>query len=221
MRGTCWIVVGLPSPLIWKIQGQAGVAAPTVKSTLSLKADSTWPCCEWACWLTRSVPDASLMALRNLASKALILPLTGSGLVTCANAAGWLTTTYAEVAGAGLVWQTSATGVGVLAAGEGVFLAEPQAAVVSPARTTSVRYSKRTLLEEWAYDRPYTSNGARTRLLTSWLHRYKYHRAHTALGGQPAITRVDSRYGKCTSLTRPLGNRTGARGRRRGPERVP
>jgi len=82
VRGTCWIVVGLPSPLIWKTQRQAGVSALTVKSTLALNGDSTCPCCEWACWLTRSVPDASLMAIRNVASKALILPLTVSGLVT-------------------------------------------------------------------------------------------------------------------------------------------
>jgi transposase InsO family protein len=56
----------------------------------------------------------------------------------------------------------------------------------------------RTLLEEWAYVRPYTSNDARTRLLASWLHRYNYHRAHTALGGQPPVTRVNSLSGKYT-----------------------
>jgi hypothetical protein len=103
-----------------------------------------------------------LMAIRNVASKALILPLTVSGLVTCANAAGWLTTTYAEVAGAGLAWQTSATGAGVVVAGDGVavgmglavgvglavgagvFVVEPQAVMVSPAKTTSVKYFNRT-----------------------------------------------------------------------------
>jgi transposase InsO family protein len=44
----------------------------------------------------------------------------------------------------------------------------------------------RTLLEEWAYIRPYQSNQERVALLSAWLHRYNYHRSHTALGGPPA-----------------------------------
>jgi transposase InsO family protein len=46
-----------------------------------------------------------------------------------------------------------------------------------------VEHFNRTLLEEWAYVRPYTSNGDRIRLLSTWLHRYNYRRGHTALGG--------------------------------------
>jgi transposase InsO family protein len=49
----------------------------------------------------------------------------------------------------------------------------------------------RTLLEEWAYVQPYDSNQERLALLTSWLHRYNFHRSHTALGGLPPIERVN------------------------------
>jgi len=50
----------------------------------------------------------------------------------------------------------------------------------------------RTLLEEWAYQQPYTSNDQRTQQLPSFLHTYNYHRCHTALAGQPPITRVNN-----------------------------
>ena len=50
----------------------------------------------------------------------------------------------------------------------------------------------RTLLAEWAYVRPYTTNTQRTAALDGWLHLYNHHRAHTALGGQPPISRVNN-----------------------------
>ncbi len=43
----------------------------------------------------------------------------------------------------------------------------------------------RTLADEWAYQRPYTSNAERTAALADFLHNYNHHRSHTALGGQP------------------------------------
>ena len=49
----------------------------------------------------------------------------------------------------------------------------------------------RTLLEEWAYVRLYQSNEDRVALLKDWLHRYNYHRGHTALGGKPPASRVN------------------------------
>ena len=49
-----------------------------------------------------------------------------------------------------------------------------------------------TLLEEWAYVRAYASGADRRRRLDSWLHPCNRHRCHTALGGQPPITRVDN-----------------------------
>jgi transposase InsO family protein len=40
----------------------------------------------------------------------------------------------------------------------------------------------RTLLDEWAYARPWRSDAARQRGLDVWLHRYNHHRHHTAIG---------------------------------------
>ncbi|HEY6425682.1 MAG TPA: integrase core domain-containing protein, partial [Acidimicrobiales bacterium] len=50
----------------------------------------------------------------------------------------------------------------------------------------------RTLLDEWAYVRIYRSDAARTQALDRWLHGYNHHRAHTALGGQTPMSRVDN-----------------------------
>jgi transposase InsO family protein len=52
------------------------------------------------------------------------------------------------------------------------------------------RYN-RTLLNEWAYARPFRSEAARTRALDTWLHMYNHHRHHTAIGGAP-ISRVNN-----------------------------
>jgi len=43
-----------------------------------------------------------------------------------------------------------------------------------------------TLLNEWAYDQPYTSNQARLESLPAWLHDYNWHRLHTEVGAAPA-----------------------------------
>jgi transposase InsO family protein len=48
----------------------------------------------------------------------------------------------------------------------------------------------RTLAKEWAYRRAYRSNTHRTRALPQWLATYNNQRPHTALGGQPPITRL-------------------------------
>lgn len=50
----------------------------------------------------------------------------------------------------------------------------------------------RTLLDEWAYARPFTSNTERAQALPNWLHTYNHHRSHTALGGHPPISRVSN-----------------------------
>jgi transposase InsO family protein len=50
----------------------------------------------------------------------------------------------------------------------------------------------RTLLDEWAYARPFTTNTDRTDALPTWLHTYNHHRTHTALGGHPPITRINN-----------------------------
>lgn len=49
----------------------------------------------------------------------------------------------------------------------------------------------RTLLEEWGYVRQYDGNEERVALLGAWLHGYNYHRAHTSLGGNPPVSRVN------------------------------
>jgi transposase InsO family protein len=58
-----------------------------------------------------------------------------------------------------------------------------------PATNGKVERFNRTLLTEWAYARPWTSDGQRTRALARWLHTYNHHRYHTAIGGPP-ISRV-------------------------------
>jgi transposase InsO family protein len=48
----------------------------------------------------------------------------------------------------------------------------------------------RTLQVEFAYARPWTSNADRIATLDSWVTHYNTQRAHTALAGQPPITRL-------------------------------
>jgi transposase InsO family protein len=67
-----------------------------------------------------------------------------------------------------------------------------------PQTNGKVERFNRTLLEEWAYRRLYRSQAARTRALPAWLHTYNHHRAHTALHGQPPVSRVDNLPGQYT-----------------------
>lgn len=60
-----------------------------------------------------------------------------------------------------------------------------------PATNGKVERYNRTLLAEWAYARPWSSDGQRTRALTAWLHLYNHHRHHTAIGGTP-VSRVSN-----------------------------
>jgi transposase InsO family protein len=87
----------------------------------------------------------------------------------------------------------------------GVFADELVAAAIVHTRTKAYcpqtngkieRYN-RTLLNEWAYARPYRSEAARTRALDTWLHMYNHHRHHTAIGGPP-IGRVNNVVGSHT-----------------------
>ncbi|MEY2478490.1 MAG: hypothetical protein QOG87_3805 [Actinomycetota bacterium] len=58
-----------------------------------------------------------------------------------------------------------------------------------PQTNGKVERFHRTLLDEWAYVRPYARESDRTRALAAWLHRYNHHRVHTAIGGPP-LSRV-------------------------------
>jgi transposase InsO family protein len=63
-----------------------------------------------------------------------------------------------------------------------------------PATNGKVERLNRTLLNEWAYARPWSSEGQRTRALARWLHIYNHHRYHTAIGGPP-VSRVSNLVG--------------------------
>ena len=48
----------------------------------------------------------------------------------------------------------------------------------------------RTLADGWAYARLYESTEQRNAALPAWLHFYNHHRAHSAIGGRPPVTRL-------------------------------
>jgi transposase InsO family protein len=58
-----------------------------------------------------------------------------------------------------------------------------------PQTNGKVERLNRTLLEEWAYKRLYTTEKGRRAALSGWLHHYNHHRPHTALGNLPPISR--------------------------------
>ena len=54
----------------------------------------------------------------------------------------------------------------------------------------------RTLAAGWAFRRLYTSESQRRKALPSWIHEYNHHRPHTAIGGQPPISRLTNLSGQ-------------------------
>jgi transposase InsO family protein len=62
----------------------------------------------------------------------------------------------------------------------------------TPQTNGKVERFNRTLADEWAYVRVYRTNTARERALQRWLHLYNHHRSHTALGGNPPMSRVNN-----------------------------
>jgi transposase InsO family protein len=68
----------------------------------------------------------------------------------------------------------------------------------TPRTNGKVERFNRTLQEEWAYVRPYRSNSQRLAALARWLHTYNHHRCHTALGGQPPMSRLNNVSGRNT-----------------------
>ena len=49
-----------------------------------------------------------------------------------------------------------------------------------------------TALREWAYERPFATSAARSAMLWPWLHRYNWHRPHTALNGNTPMMRIEA-----------------------------
>jgi len=47
-----------------------------------------------------------------------------------------------------------------------------------------------TSLREWAYARPYVSSAQREAALQPFLHRYNWHRPHSALNRKPPMSRI-------------------------------
>jgi len=65
-----------------------------------------------------------------------------------------------------------------------------------PQTNGKVERFNRTLLDEWGYARLYRSNNDRLNALARWLHTYNHHRCHTALGGNPPMSRLNNAPGQ-------------------------
>jgi transposase InsO family protein len=59
-----------------------------------------------------------------------------------------------------------------------------------PWQNGKVERLNRTLATEWAYRQPFTSNQERQAALAPWIQHYNNERRHSALGGQPPISRL-------------------------------
>ncbi|MCX4808182.1 IS481 family transposase [Streptomyces sp. NBC_01214] len=65
-----------------------------------------------------------------------------------------------------------------------------------PQTNGKVERLNRTLLDEWAYARPYRSEQERRDAFPQWLHTYNHHRGHTALAGKPPASRIPNLTGQ-------------------------
>jgi transposase InsO family protein len=67
-----------------------------------------------------------------------------------------------------------------------------------PQTNGKVERLHRTLLDEWAYARPYRSEQERREAFPQWLHTYNHHRGHTGLAGNPPASRIPNLTGQYT-----------------------
>jgi hypothetical protein len=65
-----------------------------------------------------------------------------------------------------------------------------------PQTNGKVERFNRTLLDEWAYARPYRTETERREAFPRWLHHYNHHRSHTALAGHAPASRVPNLSGQ-------------------------
>jgi transposase InsO family protein len=65
-----------------------------------------------------------------------------------------------------------------------------------PQTNGKVERYNRTMLDEWAYAKPYASESERVAAFADWLHHYNHHRGHTSLKGQTPISRVTNLSGQ-------------------------
>ena len=90
-----------------------------------------------------------------------------------------------------------------------VFLAELHGEGISASRTRPYRPQTngkaeafvKTLVNGWAYARPYDSSAERTAHLELFLNRYNHHRPHGGIGCRPPITRVPAGNNVCGKNT--------------------
>ena len=67
-----------------------------------------------------------------------------------------------------------------------------------PQTNGKVERFHRTLLDEWAYHRPYTSDTERQAAFPDWLDWYNYHRPHTGISGHTPASRITNLSGQHT-----------------------
>ena len=86
----------------------------------------------------------------------------------------------------------------VFAAALGEDIAHKRTRPYRPQTNGKVERFNRTLLEEWAYARVYTSEAERMAAYETFIHNYNHHRGHTALGGKSPADRVPNLSGQYT-----------------------
>jgi transposase InsO family protein len=78
-------------------------------------------------------------------------------------------------------WRDACTGLGIT---------PKRTRPYRPQTNGKIERFHRTLADGWAYARFYESSEQRNAALPGWLHFYNHHRAHSAIGGKPPVTRL-------------------------------